>query len=47
MKRLEKRKRKNKPFNRKKPLAEPDSGRAVCLNQLGVERTGKKGQQAP
>jgi len=32
-------------LNRKKPLAEPDSGRMViCLNQLGFERTEKKGQ---
>jgi len=28
-------------------LAEPDSGRAICLNQLGVEKIGKRGQQAP
>ena len=28
------------PFNRKKPPAEPGSGRAaICLDQLGVERT--------
>jgi len=40
--------RKKLPFNRKKPLAEPDSGRAaICLDQLGAERTGKRGQQAP
>jgi len=34
------------PFNRKKPSLE--TGRAaICLEQLGVERTGKRGQQAP
>ena len=33
------------PFNRKKPLAEPDSGRvAICLDQLGFERTEKRGE---
>jgi len=36
------------PFNRKKPQAEPDSGRmATCLDQLGFKMTGKRGQQAP
>jgi len=40
--------KKKLPFNRKKPLAEPDSRRgAICLNQLGFERTGKRKQQAP
>jgi len=40
--------RKKLPFNRKKPLAESDSGRAAtCLDRLGVERTGKRGQQTP
>jgi len=35
--------RKKHPFNRKKPLAEPDTGSmAICLDQLGVERTGKR-----
>jgi len=34
------------PFNRKKPLEEPESGRVtICLDELGVERTGKRGQQ--
>jgi len=34
-------KKKKLPFNRKKPLSEPDSGGgAVCLDQLGFERTG-------
>ena len=34
--------------NRKQPLAEPDSGTvAICLDQLGFERTIKRGQQAP
>jgi len=29
------------PFNRKKPLAEPDSGRvAIRLERLAVKRTG-------
>jgi len=37
--------RKKLSFNRKKPLTEPDSGRAaICLDQLGVETTGKRGQ---
>jgi len=32
------------PFNRKKPLTEPDSGRvAIRLNQLGFERTETEG----
>jgi len=38
------------PFNRKKTPSEPEPepGRAaICLDQLGVERTGKRGQQAP
>jgi len=36
--------RKRLPFNRKKPLAEPDSGRvAIQLNQLGFDRTEKRG----
>ena len=36
------------PFNRKKPPSEPEPGRAaICLDQLGAERTGKRGQQAP
>jgi len=40
-------KRKNS-FNRKKPPSEPEPGRAaICLDQLGVERTEKRGQQAP
>jgi len=31
-------------FNRKKPLAEPDSGRvAIHLDQLGCEKTEKRG----
>ena len=39
---------KNLPFNRKKPPSEPEPGRAaICLDQLGAERTGKRGQQAP
>jgi len=34
--------------NRKKPPSEPEPGRrASCLDQLGAERTGKRGQQAP
>jgi len=34
--------------NRKKVLTEPDLGRvAIFLDQLGFERTGKRGQQAP
>jgi len=37
---------KNLPFNRKKPPSEPGRA-AVCLDQLGAERTGKRGQQAP
>jgi len=32
-------------INRKKPLAEPDSGRVA--DQLGFEKTEKKGQQTP
>jgi len=36
------------PFNRKKPLAELESGRvAICLDQLWVERTEKRGKQTP
>ena len=36
------------PFNRRKPPSEPEPGRAaICLDQLGAERTGKRGQQAP
>ena len=31
------------PFNRKKPLAEPDSGR-LRLDQLGFEKTEKRGK---
>jgi len=32
----------------KKPPSEPEPGRAaICLDQLGAERTGKRGQQAP
>jgi len=39
---------KNLHFNRKKPPSEPEPGRvAICLDQLGAERTGKRGQQAP
>jgi len=38
----------NKSFYRKKPLAEPDSGRvAIRLDQLGFERTENRGQQTP
>jgi len=34
------------PFNMKKPLIAPDSGRvAIWLSSLGVERVGKKGQK--
>jgi len=40
--------KKKLPFNRKKPPLEPEPGRvAICLDQLGAERTGKRGQQAP
>ena len=36
--------RNDSPFNRKKPLAEPDSGRvAIRLDQLGFEKTEKRG----
>ena len=36
------------PLNRKKSLAEPDSGRVnLCLNRLGVDRSGRREQQAP
>ena len=38
--------RKKLPFNRKKPLAEPDSGRvAIRLDQLGFEKTEKRGNK--
>ena len=34
------------PFNRKKPLAESDSGRvAIRLDQLGFEKTEKRGEK--
>ena len=34
------------PFNMKKPLAEPDSGRvAIRLDQLGFEKTEKRGKK--
>jgi len=37
-----------KTFNKKKPPYELEPGRAaICLDWLGVERTGKRGQQAP
>jgi len=40
--------KKKLPLNREKPLAEPDSGRvAIHLDQLGFERTEKRGQQTP
>ena len=33
-------------FLAKKPPSEPGRA-AICLDQLGAERTGKRGQQAP
>jgi len=40
--------RKTLPFSRKKPPSEPEAGTvAICLNERGVEGTGKRGRQAP